>query len=144
MPTSQGSYAGSAPGDPAATNPGAVQYQAAPDALVGNVVQQSLINGTPSLLSAPTPNDGVTHLYQVSIAVNVIVSEVGGRIDLQYTVGGVGQTITGICAGGGAAGSTQQGVATVACDPGSTITVKQGTNMTSGTAKLSATIELVA
>lgn len=91
-----------------------------------------LINGTQTLLSWTTPNDGLLHSFVVAAILFVASNQTGGVIQIQCTTGGqaVGVTIFA----GGLASPTHGPSAptTLTCDPNTTVTVKQTTAQTAG------------
>jgi hypothetical protein len=99
-----------------------------------------LVNGTPSILTVPVPNDGNKHYYSLAGALGVTSTETGGAVALVYTVNGVGQVVTVLAA-------NQAGPATypitstpIIADPGTNVVVGQSTALTAGAATLFAEI----
>jgi hypothetical protein len=99
-----------------------------------------LVNGTQTFFSWTAPNDGKIHGLQVHAAKNVVTTEVGGAVQLSYTIGGVAKTLN--IFGGGAAGPAviTTTLAAITVDPGTTVTLQQNTALTGGQSSLLAAI----
>jgi hypothetical protein len=98
----------------------------------------ALQNGTPTILSFTTPNDGQAHGYSVATTLNVTVAETGGAVQLTWTSQGVAFAAT-VYAGGSGTGTNNVNSACVA-DPNTVVTLKQSTALTAGTASVAAAI----
>lgn len=106
----------------------------------------ALVNSTGTILSWTAPNDGNLHTVLVSGGMNVSGTPAGGRIYTTFVVGGSSQTnmllINPTSSGywSMTSGHNTPGVVGFCCDPNTTVTVQQGSALTSGTATLYATI----
>lgn len=98
----------------------------------------TLVNATPAIIGWTTPADGNTHVVQVSGALVVTTLEVGGAISITYTSGGVAIT-QALFASAQAAGNFTASFA-VTCDPNTTVTITQSAALTSGAAKVWASL----
>jgi hypothetical protein len=103
--------------------------------IVTSFAPTALINGTQSFVSYTVPSDGKQHLVSVVGLLNVSVAETGGQCFASMTSGGNAITPAVVAAGQGAGvvgGSTIE----KACDPGTVVTVQQGSALTAGAATL--------
>jgi hypothetical protein len=107
----------------------------------------ALQNGTPTILQWTAPSDGNKHRAMVFIAIDVTAATTGGEIDMTTVLNGDSDTgvtvINGTRGTGLSQGMSVQKDGTgimVIVDPGSTITIFQGTAMTAGAALLWAEI----
>ena len=99
-----------------------------------------LVNGTGTIISWTTPNDGKQHPFMVVGQVNVTSAETGGQIQVTYTPpNGATRTAQLTPGGSGLGVAVFAFVANVAA-PGTTITVAQSTALTAGAAVANAAI----
>jgi hypothetical protein len=103
------------------------------------------INGTATILSWQTPNDGLLHAFTVAISEVVATTEVGGAVALTYVLNGTTNTTT-LFGGAAIAAATAQYPATtvrfpaILCDPNTTVTLAQSTALTVGASTVYAQI----
>lgn len=101
-----------------------------------NIRGTALINGTQNLASYTTPADGNAHLVFVAATQTVTSLETGGVVQVTYTSNG--QALTAAMFPGGSAAGTLVASATVAADPGTTVTLVQSSALTVGAATVTA------
>jgi len=95
----------------------------------------ALTNGTPTILSFTTPNDGNNHRYTVQFILDVATLEVGGATGVTYTApDGTVTTAQQILAGGQAAGTHLWGFNNFVVAPNTTFAVVQTSALTGGAA----------
>jgi hypothetical protein len=99
----------------------------------------ALVNGTPTILSWTAPNDGSLHVVSVFSVIKVTTLEVGGLVQLLATTGGTAGTYTLMAAALGV-GVTLGLATTAVVDPGTTVSIVQGSALTVGAATLFATM----
>lgn len=99
-----------------------------------------LINGTPTILSYTTPNDGQKHSILVASSKSVSVLEVGGVITVSFFINGV-QGFSNIFPGGNGVGDTpENNPVAIMVDPNTVVSVFQGSALTAGASILYASI----
>lgn len=116
-------------------------------AATGTFVKQSqtpaagtaLINGTQTILSWTTPNDGNLHMFTYQMLLDVTSDETGGAIFLTFTTGGIAVN-SAQSLGGQPAGSSNIQAASGQADPNTTVTIHQTGALTAGAAKVFATL----
>jgi hypothetical protein len=112
------------------------------NSLAGSLAKQAatpatgfaLINGTPTIISYTTPNDGNIHTAIVSIAKIVTSTETGGQINITYTIGGQAQNLV-LLGGANAPGVffTANAIRYVMMvDPNTTVSIVQAVALTAG------------
>ena len=104
----------------------------------------ALVNGTPTILSWTTPNDGHMHRAMVFGALAVTVTETGGLINLTYMLQGSSALHTSALVAANQAATTAgvvlNTVGLLLLAPNTTISVVQGSALTAGAATLYAEI----
>lgn len=104
------------------------------------VAGTALANGTPAILSWTAPNDGGLHRAVVFGVLDVAVQEVGGQVNVAYTLpDGTANSFAALNAGMGA-GPANLFSYTFVVKAGTTVTVAQATALTGGAATLWAEI----
>lgn len=98
----------------------------------------ALVNGTGTIVTFTTPNDGREHAYLVVMTVNVTLAETGGACQVAYT--SKGQAVVAALDPGTRAAGTFETSATIAADPNTAVTVSQSSALTAGTATLTTAI----
>ena len=94
----------------------------------------ALVNGTPTILTYTTPNDGNQHTIIIAGSLVVAVLEVGGQVNVNYVTGGVAGAHQ-LFAGAQAAGNFQPSNAfSVVVDPNTVVSISQQSALTAGTA----------
>jgi hypothetical protein len=96
-------------------------------------------NGTPTILSLTTPNDGHYHVVLVALTIVVTSTETGGIIQVQISGNSLGNI-----GGGAAAGTyvitTLGGGTALLLPPNTTVSIVQGTALTAGAATVVASL----
>lgn len=95
----------------------------------------ALATGAGTLLSLTVPSDSELHSVVLSSQLVVSTTQVGGKVNLNYTIGGSANVLEAMPGGYGTGVHPGAGSAAVLVDPGSTVTVTQ-TAQSSGTAVL--------
>lgn len=97
----------------------------------------ALVNGTPTILSWTSPNDGQMHRVELSFSMDVTSSETGGQLILSIPeVDGAASThlVQAASQPAGVYGNQSPGI--YATGPGQTITLSQASALTLGAAKI--------
>jgi hypothetical protein len=120
-------------------NTGAPSAGAAPNALALQaatpVAGYTLVNGTGTIIAWTTPNDGQQHRFIVCASLDVTILEVGGAIQVAYTVpngGAAAHTIFAAASGTGI--YNPAGPFTIVCEANTTVMVEQTSALTAGAA----------
>lgn len=92
----------------------------------------TLINGTGSVATFTTPNDGREHAYTVAMSVNVTSAETGGAFQVAYT--SRGQPLTAALDAGAHGLGTFASSALICADANTIVTVSQSSALTVGAA----------
>jgi hypothetical protein len=106
----------------------------------------ALVNGTPAILNWTAPADGQQHRFVVFATMNVTVTQVGGAVEVSYCTPDQATTtdnvFPGLFAGGQGVGPNYDQVYSLSgiVKPGSTVSVAQGSALTSGAALMWAEI----
>jgi len=96
----------------------------------------ALQNGTPTFLTWNVPNDGQLHRFYVVSSLDVTVAETGGNVQVSFTLPD-GSAGTFAQHGPNLAVSTNRsGPLGATVQPGSTVTIRQSTALTAGTAQM--------
>lgn len=95
-------------------------------------------NGAQTFLTYTTPNDGKLHTVMAAVANSVTSTETGGQVSLNCTIGGVPFT-SNVLPGAQAPTTHIATCPTLVCDPNTTVTLTQSSNLTSGASKIYAT-----
>lgn len=98
----------------------------------------ALVNGTPTIVTLTTPNDGKVHQYFASLVKSVTVAETGGAVQLKFT--GLGVALTASLDAGGEGIGTLTGQRSIVADPNTVVQIQQVTALTLGASTVIAAI----
>lgn len=104
----------------------------------------ALVNGTPAIITWTAPNDGQLHRVQVTALAHVTSAETGGQVNLTYFAPFAGATLhttTVLAAGLGTDTAGQVNTLPfVTVQPGTVVSIAQGSALTAGAATVWAEI----